>query len=409
MRNLIVLFICIMLAIPSISYAGGPIHGGKAAGMGTAFIAVADDPSAILHNAAGLTQSKGTQIYGGFSIVLPKTEYESPSGASEETEFDVFFPPHMYISSDLGMDDIVVGLGIHPTFGIGGRTWPDDGLTRYMSVEGFTATATINPTIAWQVTQNLSVGAGLDYMHALNSSKVMLDQSSFGAGDAEMRMEADGGGWGYNLGALITLNESFRIGLAYRSKVKIDSYGDLEINDIAPALQPLFGSAEFETNVSTTSTFPEIYSFGTAYFPTEKLVIAFDVELVRWSIFKRSVVDLKDEVPAAGITDTSTPLDWKDSWQFKTGIDYKVSDALSLRGGYAFINTPAPEHTLNPGNPDADSHYFLIGSGYRTGKWTIDSYYSFGYFEDRDVNNSIMSGKYENVNHSAGLSIGYML
>jgi long-chain fatty acid transport protein len=409
MRNFLVLLTFIFFTIPSISHAGGPIHGGKAAGMGTAFIAVADDPSAILHNAAGLTQSKGTQIYSGVSIIFPKTEYESPSGASEETEFDVFFPPTLYISSDFGMEDIVVGLGIHPTFGIGGRTWPEDGLIRYKSVEGFTATTTINPTIAWQVMQNLSVAAGLDYMYALNNSKVMLDQSLVGAGDAEMMIESDGGGWGYNLGALITLNESFRIGIVYRSEVKIDSSGDLEINDIAPALQPAFGSSDFNTHVSSPFTFPDIYSLGIAYFPDDRLVIAFDVELVRWSTFKQSDLDLDDEVPAAGITDVSMPLDWKDSWQFKTGIDYMVSETLSLRGGYAFINTPAPEHTLCPANPDADSHNFTIGSGYRTGKWTLDFYYMFGYYEDRKVNNNILSGEYENTMHSTGLSIGYRL
>ncbi len=409
MKKIAVLIILLMGAGSSTSHAGGTVHGGKAAGMGTAFIGVADDPSAIMHNAAGLALLKGTHIYGGVSLLYPETEYQSPEGATEGTEFDMYFPPHLYAASGSAVKDIVIGLGIHPTFGVGGRTWPEDGLTRFRSVESYTGTMTINPAVAWEVRPGLAVAFGMDYMYALNRAKTMLDQSLFGAGDAEMLMEADGGGWGWNAGTLITVHESVRIGLAYRSRVKVDFSGDLEINDIAPALQPLFGSPGFETDVSTTTTFPDVYSFGIAYFPAGNIVIAFDVEMVAWSTFRQTDLDLDDEVPAAGVADSRTPLDWNDSWQFKAGIDYRVNETLSLRGGYAFINTPVPEHTLSPAAPDADQHNFSIGTGYRTGKWTLDAYYNFGLYEDRNVNNTVLSGEYESRTHYAGLSIGYRM
>jgi hypothetical protein len=41
------------ILFPVAAFAGGPVHGAKAAGMGTAFIGLADDPSAILFNPAG--------------------------------------------------------------------------------------------------------------------------------------------------------------------------------------------------------------------------------------------------------------------------------------------------------------------------------------------------------------------
>lgn len=402
----IIIFI-IMLVLPENSYAGGPVHGSKAAGMNTAFIAVADDPSAILHNPGGLIQSKGTNVYGGVSLLFPETEYTSPSGESEETEFQVFYPPHFYISSDFGKEDLVFGLGVYSPFGIGGREWPDDGLTRYQSVEGFTATVSINPTVAWQVIPNLSVAFGVDYMRALNSSRMMLDQSLFGAADAEMKIEGEGDGWGYNIGALLNISEKIRLGLAYRSRIKVDQKGDMDVDGIAPALQPLFGSAAFDTGVNTSSTFPEIYGIGIAYYPDEQLVFDFDMEWVRWSSFQRMELDLDDEVPAAGLSDSSMPFDWKDSLQFKAGLNYTVNRAFSLRTGYAFINNPVPDHTLSPANPDSDQHNFSIGAGYGINKWIIDFYYNYSYFKDRNVNNNVLSGEYENCMHYTGLSTGY--
>ena len=64
----------------SIAWAGGPVYGAKAGGMGTAFCAVADDGSAIPFNPAGLVNVKGAQVYGGAVGVMPSTRYENPEG-----------------------------------------------------------------------------------------------------------------------------------------------------------------------------------------------------------------------------------------------------------------------------------------------------------------------------------------
>lgn len=99
------------------SFAGTPVHGAKAAAMGTAFVGLADDPSAILHNPAGLTQLRGTNMYAGVTAVIPSTEYTSPLGASEETDFRVFSPPHLYISSDFDWRTSSWGWGFFPRSG----------------------------------------------------------------------------------------------------------------------------------------------------------------------------------------------------------------------------------------------------------------------------------------------------
>ena len=156
----LVLFVTLNISLLSqnTAFAGAPVHGSKAASMGTAFVAIADDPSAILYNPAGLTQLTGTNTYSGATAVIPTSEYESPSGESDETDFQVFFPPHLYISSDLNTETIALGLGVFSPFGIGGRKWGEDGPTRYISTESTIATISVNPTFAWEITPSLSVG-----------------------------------------------------------------------------------------------------------------------------------------------------------------------------------------------------------------------------------------------------------
>ena len=307
--------------------------------------------------------------------MFPSTEYKSPSGASEETDFKVFFPPHIYISSDLDMENMVVGLGIFSPFGIGGRYWSKRGPTRYISTESTIATISVNPTLAWQVTPKLSVGLGVYYLHSLNTAEKMVDQSMFGAGDGKFKLDADGGGWGYNLGILMAPVEKLSFGFAFRSKVTVDQEGDAELKNIAPALQPFFGGSKFKTDVDTNLDFPEIVSFGIAYKPTARLTLGFDVEWLKWSRFDRQTLDFKHEVPSAGFSDILIDLDWDDQWLIKFGLEYDLNENFAIRAGYTFVETAVPERTLSPANPDADAHNFSIGFGYKTGKWIVDGFY----------------------------------
>jgi hypothetical protein len=53
--------------------------------------------------------------------------------------------------------------------------------------------------------------------------------------------------------------------------------------------------------------------------------------------------------------------------------------------GYAFINTAAPDQTLEPGNPDADQHNISIGFGYRDTPLIVDGFYNVSLYRDRSA------------------------
>lgn len=364
------------LISPDTATATGPIQGAKNTGMGTAFVAVADDPSAIAVNPAGLTQLKGTNIYGGISLMIPSTTYMSPSGEEEKTDSQVFFPPHAYISSDMGTRHIQLGLGIYSLYGIGGRKWDEHGLTRYITTKSLIGSISVNPTLAYRVSPVLSIGVGIDYMYSTCDSEAMVNQSLLGASDGRLSVEGKGDGWGYNLGILYAPGQKFSFGVAYRSRIKVEYHGTVRLDNIAPALQPLFGGAEFTTDAKTTLTFPDILSLGIAYRPSEKLTLAFDAEYMRWSSFKRTDLDIDHEIPAANFTNISTPHDWKNSWLIKFGGDYKVNEKLSLRAGYVYVESPVPDHTLDPVNPESTQHNINIGFGYTMNTYTLDFFYT---------------------------------
>ena len=60
-------------------------QGAAATGQGNAFIAQADDASAIHYNPAGLSQVNGVQVVTGTNLVGGSIKFNSPTGSSAST------------------------------------------------------------------------------------------------------------------------------------------------------------------------------------------------------------------------------------------------------------------------------------------------------------------------------------
>jgi long-chain fatty acid transport protein len=406
-RWILIMALVFLIISPTNALPGAPVHGAKAAAMGTAFVAVADDPSAITHNPAGITLLKGTNLYNGQTVFILSSSYKNPEGQSETTQPQVFLPPTFYLTSDFGTDNLAFGLGVYSLYGIGGRKWSQTGLTRYVSTDSLIGTLHINPTVAWRVLPQVSVGIGLDVLYAVNRMVNMVDQSFFGAPDAKLRFKGDGFGVGYNLGILLFPGKKFSFAFAYRSEIRVRQRGGLELESIAPPLQSLFGGDSFSTGASIVTRFPHIFSWGMAFRPNPKWTIALDVEWLRWSSFNRLSLALDQKVPAAGLSDITMNLNWGDSVLVKAGVDYRWRDNVSLRAGYSYLSTPVPDYTLSPANPDAEAHYLSLGMGYTWRRWVFDGFYGISLYPSRTVNNPILSGTYQNTGHYFGLSVGY--
>ncbi|MDR3553980.1 MAG: outer membrane protein transport protein [Syntrophobacteraceae bacterium] len=397
----------LICARSAICFAGGPVDGSKAAAMGTAFAAVADDPSAVFFNPAGLTQLHGTNFYSGGTLVFPSSEYISPSGSSEESEFQVFPPPHLYATSDFNTDAFCFGLGIYSPFGIGGRKWDEGGITRYISTESEIGTFAVNPVAAFRLNPWISLGAGFYYQYATLTAESMVNQARLRAGDAKLSLEGEGGGWGCNAGILLFPGRLVSFAVSFRSGSKVKQDMTVSLDNIAPSLRPFFGGSSFKTDASSAVDFPQVVTIGIAFRPTDKLTFAFDADGAGWSSLNAIDVNVQHKVVQAGFGDLDIPFDSKDAWELKAGVEYKVNDRLALRGGYVYTQTYVPDITVGPGNPDSNQHGVSLGFGYRMGRFTFDAFCLADFFEPRTVSNDILSGEYRNFMLLAGTSINF--
>ena len=401
-------------------------QGAKAMGMGNAFVAQADDPSALFFNPAGIAFQKGTQIsLGVTTIFVPETEFKgstklgnssaSPAlgvevtGVDEKARKDVFFPPNFYFTHTMENRPIAFGIGFNSIYPLAKRwksTSPFRDEIREIAIKPFN----IQPTVAYRIDKwNLALAFGVDYTYA----QVWLEKSPYvdnavlglappgtaatNLGDLEI--DGDGDGWGYNFGILWKPIKQVSVGVAYRSEIELDIDGDA---DFLSFVGPPFGS--FSTDASTEVTLPDTWSFGIAYKPIDRLTLEFDVDRFGWSSYDELAIDFDS---GSTLPDSNSPKDWDDTWSYRFGVQFAITPGLDVRCGYAYDNTPVPGATLGPDLPDADRHNYTIGFGYRIGKATFDIAYMFVDFKDRKVDNSIQTGEYKSEAHLVGANLAY--
>ena len=134
--------------------------------MGGAFTAVANDPSAVYWNGAGLSFIKGTNIVFGASFIAPNSKFRGV--APVETEYRgknlLFYPVNFFASHQLN-DKFTVGLGFTTPFGLG-TEWDENWPGRYLAIETELRTFIVTPVVAFKPIETLSISAGFNYSFA---------------------------------------------------------------------------------------------------------------------------------------------------------------------------------------------------------------------------------------------------
>ncbi len=213
----------ILVGLQSLSGAGFLIyeHGAAAMAMAGAFVSVANNPSAVFHNPAGLAFLPGTQVSLGTTLIIPRGSLElnkwpDPRFTNVEQERQVFYPSTLYFSHKIG-EKVAVGFGFFSPYGLGTK-WPKDYPLRYIAVKDDLKTFFFNPAIAFQLSPKLAVGVGVSYIYStLSFDLVQLADLSFinplfKSYDVPVNLEATGHGYGFNAGVLYR-EENFSFGI----------------------------------------------------------------------------------------------------------------------------------------------------------------------------------------------------
>lgn len=386
-------------------------QGAKASGMGGAFIAQANDVSAVFFNPAGITGLDGNRVGLGTTIIIPGFGFQGPDNLDPKLYTkaeEAFFPPSTFFATYNINDKLSAGFGFYSLFGLGSE-WDKNWVGRQLATNSSIQTFYLNPVVAYEIMDGLSVAGGFSLVIA----NVSLEKSIwFGPRNifGESKLEASTTGYGYNFGLQYKPSDKLTIGAVFRGNTLLEfddgeatftfpSAGTVVDQELAFYFPDTKGSAEIEL--------PNMIGLGVAYQVTDELVAEFDWMQLGWSSYDKLTVKFDDAV--AGSNESVAEREFEDSFSLRFGLDYRVNENLSLRLGYIRDNHAVPDERLEPSLPEGDRNLYSVGAGYTIDNITIDGFYMVLVQEDRKITNSIeaMNGTYSGLGNLFGVSFEY--
>ena len=314
----------------------------NASGMGNAYAgqaAAAENASTIFFNPAGMTRLPGKQVSAGVSAIRPVAEFTNDGGSRSPSPAlpvgnnggdagDWNYIPSGYFSWQLS-PKFWAGVGLTVPFGLG-TDYDPNFIGRFQSQKVKLVTYDLNPSVAYQINDVVSVGAGVSYQRA----KLNIDRSfSLVAASVAQSISLDDSAWGWNLGAMFNLGPQTRAGLAYRSAMKYDLTGGVTLQNV--------GNATAKASLSL----PDSASAAISHQLTNKWQLLGYLTWTRWSKIQNVPLVLTSALGAspAGTVGDTLDLQFKDAYRIGLGANFHWTDNFMLKLGVSYDKTPVPD------------------------------------------------------------------
>ncbi|HWF09710.1 MAG TPA: outer membrane protein transport protein [Bryobacteraceae bacterium] len=421
--------------------------GARAAGMGNAFIATADDGSALFYNPAGIAFQPGTHLQMDSTVVVglfrftpsatPVGQVVPPNGYSQSIKPHFIPLAFLYATKQIS-PKMTVGFGIFTPFGLSANSTNfndgDPNLTKF--VGRFAGTRVrlesfwFQPTLAYKLKDNLSIAIAPTFVHThLELEESILNPLdpngalSFGRTAAptvlpglpvnqaaaiiarllpEGRSRIAGTANAPAVAAgLLWKNAKFKtnIGLMYRSSVvnHLSGKASFAFGNQPYALEQYVGPQFLPNafpNQNITGSFPMPATYGVGFTNSSfwKTTLAFDVRMQDYKKFKNVPLDFPINKQLPG--DKNLGLDpekilnfnFRESWNFAVGAERPLNAKTTVRVGYQFDVSPVVAESVGPLFPDSDRSSFTVGATRKAGNKEFTFFYEAMKFLDNQTN-----------------------
>ena len=400
--------------------AGFALIENSASGQGNAYAggsAIADDPATIYFNPAGMTRLVDREMTVAGHIITSQAKFKNDGSTAatgglltgpDDDGGSTSLVPNLYYVHPLD-NDFTLGVGITVPFGLT-TEYDDNWVGRYHAVKSSVTTININPSLAWQANEKLSLGAGVSLQYidveltsAVDFGAVCVAQegggvlppgtcSGIGANPQQLDgfadLQADNISWGFNLGLLYEFSPQTRVGVAYRSQVKQSLEGKAEFT--VPGEVAFLKAADVfvDSDIKASVDLPDTFSLSVYHDLSGKVALMADWTWTHWSNFDELRIKYDSSQP-----DSVTTENWNDNNRYSVGVNYQLNDKVKLRGGLAYDETPVPNaRHRTPRLPGNNRTWLSLGIGYGfSQRMSVDAGYSHLFVDDVESDHTFES------------------
>ncbi len=354
-------------------------------GLGNAFAggaASAEDASTIFFNPAGMSRLEGKQIVVAGNMIKPSAQFSDTGSASALGRPLGTVPgdagswalvPNAYFTMEIS-PKTRVGLGINAPFGL--KTEYQAGwIGRFQALKSSVETININPSVSYQVSDSLTLGAGINYQQVRAG---LTSAQNFVAGEGMSDMSGSDAAWGMNFGALLDMGDGGRLGFAYRSAINYQLSGTLRVTN------PL-GVAVVNRPVIANMKMPDTWSFSYFRALGNQWDVMADLTRTGWSNFTE--LRILDAVTGARLS--LTPENWGSTWRAGIGSNYHYNEQWTARIGVAYDQAGVSDVYRTARIPDANRTWLALGGQYKPSKTSaIDFGYAHLFVSNATIRNN---------------------
>jgi long-chain fatty acid transport protein len=383
---LVVAFFCISAQHILANGFGLPDQDAFATARGEAFVATADNASAIYYNPAGITQLTNNNVRGGLNSVYYEPTYQPPTGQPNNgrtyySSANFAYLPQLFYTYTASGAPLSFGVGAYAPYG-GNMSWPQNTGFRSVAVSGDLKYITINPVVAVKLTPTLSIGGGAMF----NYGDISMYQGLSRFTTPSNYFNFTGNGWsvGYNAGIRWQPITQLSFGATFRSSTALNFQGSTDFQYIGHGY-----NKPTTRDASAIFTFPLTTVFGVSYRPTPKWNLEFDANYTGWNSF--DTVTIEQSPPKVNNPfnqNVPVNLDWESSWIYEFGVTRYFENGWHVSGGYTFNENSVPDTYYTPLVADLNRNFFSLGCGYSGKRFNFDIAYQLGFAFKRDVSGS---------------------
>lgn len=385
--------VCALLVLAGNAAASGfGLLEQSASSMGNAYAggaAEAGDASTIFFNPAGMSRLSGKQIVVVANAIHPSAKFSDTASAPAAFQAaggnggdagDWVLVPNGYFAMEL-TPALKAGIGLNAPFGLQ-TEYDANWIGRFQAIKSKVQAVSLMPSIAWQPSDTVSLGFGLNYQRITGdlTSAVNYSAAAFSAGGAGLLAAIGGAGvegqnilsgsdnsWGYNLGVLLNLSPQTRVGLAYRSRIKHSLSGSVVFTNRPAQLATALPDGPITLDIAL----PDAFSVSVFHKLDDKWDVMADATRTGWSSFPQLKV-----VRTSGAALLTVPENWRDSWRIAVGGNHHYNEQWTARMGLAYDQTPVSDAFRTARIPDESRYQIALGGQYKP---TRDSAIDFGY------------------------------
>ncbi len=358
----------------------GNYHAGRAA--------EAADASTSFYNPAGLVRIHNQQIVGSIDPVMTNfvyrgSVYVNTSGIASGPQSTVAQGGHFNVVPGLHYaaplaENLVFGFSVVSPFGLE-TNYDKKTYAQYASTRTSLTVIDVSPSLGFAINNHLSVGAGFDAEHARGEFDLVAGVPVYKEqlnvnNDTTSTNVGNSWGYGYHLGALYQFSEMTRLGISYHSKISQHLRGTSKFE--GQLANGTYGGLQESRDLKANTTFPATttLSFFHTVNPTWDWMGT--VIYTQWSVLN----ELNLQNTAGIVTDETADLapsnninvnvleNYRNTWNFSVGTNYHVNEAVMLRAGLGYDQTPSRNAERNLQLPDSNRIAVALGTHYQLSK-----------------------------------------